>query len=135
MLWGLLYYAHIWLLSWIIGFNIDSSVPFRYAAYVIIETRTIYVAPVVDAETYAIALHEVGHLIHPPNANYIAARHGYTTSGCYSSRYLYNTVLAAERAASTWALHTAISHAQSETLDALNFALEGHALTKVCKES
>lgn len=82
--------------------------------------EVVHTYPIIDAYTYAVALHEIGHAHTPPtDAKWLVKRaYGEAQRGCFSSVAIRQAVIRDQRNASLWAYEHAFGRdAKSAALD------------------
>lgn len=73
-----------------------------------IDRKFILIAPIIDETTYAVALHELGHCVHPTGMLYTEMSNRMKTTNKYDTLRDVRLQLEEERAAWEWAEHYAL---------------------------
>jgi hypothetical protein len=99
------------------GAGVQLGVSMGAGGFKLISRPIIVIAPVTDETTYAVALHELGHHLHP--LGMVASSQGSPTfraTGQYSSLRDVRLKLDEERSAWEWARHYALDWTESMTM-------------------
>ena len=78
---------------------------------------TITIAPVTDETTYAVALHELGHRLHPIGCLKFEMSDTMFLTNRYSSARDIKLTLESERAAWDWAMHNCLGRDWTDVMD------------------
>ncbi len=98
------------------GAGVQLGVSLGPGGFKLVQRNMILIAPVTDETTYAVALHELGHHVHP--LGMVSNTEGsltFRTTGQYSSLRDVRLKLDEERSAWEWARHYALDWTEAMT--------------------